>query len=48
MSVVENARGHAVRDALIALMLMFGSQAGAECGNLCEIDWWKFTITGGL
>ena len=30
-----------MRDALIALMLMFGSQAGAECGNLCEIDWWS-------
>ncbi|MDA8859883.1 ankyrin repeat domain-containing protein [Paracoccaceae bacterium] len=20
---------------------MFGSQAGAECGNLCDDDWWK-------
>ena len=41
VSVVENARGHAMRAALVALMLMFGSQAGAECGNLCEIDWWS-------
>ena len=29
-----------MRAALIALMLMFGSQAGAECGNLCDRDWW--------
>ena len=27
--------------ALIALMLMFGSQAGAECGNLCDNSWWE-------
>ena len=25
-------------------MLMFGSQAGAECGKLCNSDWW-FTAT---
>ena len=30
-----------MRAALIALMLIFGSQVGAECGNLCEEDWWK-------
>jgi hypothetical protein len=30
MSVVENARGHAMRAAVIALMLMIGSQAGAS------------------
>ena len=30
-----------MRAALIALMLMFGSQAGAECGNLCDHDWWR-------
>jgi hypothetical protein len=41
MSVVENARGHAMRAAVIALMLMFGSQAGAECGNLCDYNWWN-------
>ena len=29
-----------MRAALIALMLMFGSQAWAECGNLCDIGWW--------
>ena len=22
-------------------MLMFGSQAGAECGKLCDHYWWK-------
>ena len=26
---------------LIALTLMIGSQAGAECGKLCDRDWWK-------
>ena len=30
-----------MRVALIALMLMFGSQAGAECDNLCGKGWWK-------
>ena len=30
MSVVENARGHARRALLVALMLMIGSPAGAE------------------
>ena len=25
---------------IIALLLMIGSQAGAECGNLCDRDWW--------
>jgi len=27
MSVVENARGHTMRAAIVALMLMIGSQA---------------------
>ena len=30
-----------MRAILTALMLTFASQAGAECGNLCEIDWWS-------
>ena len=30
ISVVENTRGHAMRAALIAMMLMFGSQATAD------------------
>ena len=30
-----------MRAAIIALMLTFGSQAGAECGNLCDINWWS-------
>ena len=37
-----------MRAALIALMLTVATQAEAECGNLCDKDWWKFTITGGL
>ena len=48
VSIVKNARGHAMRAALTAMMLMIGSQAGAEFGNLCDLEWWKFTITGGL
>ena len=31
-----------MRAAIIALMLTFGSQAEAECGTLCDADWWKF------
>ena len=31
-----------MRALLVALMLMIGSQAGAECGNLCDYNWWKF------
>ena len=30
-----------MRALLVALLLMFGSQAGAECGNLCDWDWWE-------
>ena len=33
MSVVENARGHAMRAALIALMLMLCSQSGPFNGG---------------
>ena len=44
----SNARGHAMRAAFVAMMLMIGSKAEAESGNLCHLEWWKFTITGGL
>ena len=30
-----------MRALLVALLLMFGSQAGAECGNLCDWGWWE-------
>ena len=30
-----------MRAAIIALMMMFGSPAGAECGNLCDWGWWE-------
>jgi hypothetical protein len=30
-----------MRAAPIALMLIIGSQAGAECGKLCDKEWWK-------
>ena len=30
-----------MRAALIALLLTVATQAGAECGNLCESFWWK-------
>jgi hypothetical protein len=42
VSIVKNARGYAMRAALIALLLTIASQAaGAECGNLCDNIWWK-------
>jgi hypothetical protein len=37
-----------MRVALIALMLMFGSQAGAGCGNLCDWKWWETKTTADL
>ena len=30
-----------MRAAPIALMLIIGSQAGAECGKICDKEWWK-------
>ena len=30
MSIIENTKGHAMRAAMIALMLSFATQAGAE------------------
>ena len=30
-----------MRAILIALLMTIASQAGAECGNLCESFWWK-------
>jgi hypothetical protein len=45
ISVVETARGTAMRAALIALMLTFATQAGAECGNLCNWKWWETATT---
>ena len=41
VSIVKNARGHTIRAILTALMLTVATQAGAECGNLCDYDWWK-------
>ena len=30
-----------MRAILTALLLTVATQAGAECGNLCDNDWWK-------
>ena len=30
-----------MRAILKALLLTFALQAWAECGNLCDYDWWK-------
>ena len=37
-----------MRALLVALLLMFGSQAGAECGNLCDYDWWNTSTAADL
>ena len=37
-----------MRAALTALMLTFATQAGAECGKLCDDDWWKTATTADL
>ena len=30
-----------MRAILTLLMLMIASEAWAECGKLCDFDWWK-------
>ena len=30
-----------MRAILIALLMTIASQAGAECGNLCDHTWWQ-------
>ena len=37
-----------MRAILTALLLTFATQAGAECGNLCDNDWWKTATTADL
>jgi len=34
-----------MRAAVIAFLLTFGSQAGAECGKLCDWKWWETATT---
>jgi ankyrin repeat protein len=43
-----NPEGIAVRAIITALMLTLATQAGAECGNLCDYDWWKTATTADL
>ncbi len=26
---------------IVALVMTLATQAAAECGNLCDLDWWK-------
>ena len=37
-----------MRATLIVLMLMFGSQAMAACGNLCDHKWWQIATKATL
>jgi len=37
-----------MRAALIALMLTVASQAGAECGKLCDPKWWNTSTAADL
>ena len=37
-----------MRAILTALLLTFASQAAAECGKLCDDDWWKTATTADL
>ena len=30
-----------MRTILTALILTIATQAGAECGNLCDMGWWR-------
>ena len=38
----------AIRPVIIALMLMFGSQAGAGCPYLCDENWWERATTADV
>ena len=37
-----------MRAILTALLLTFASQAAAECGKLCDDDWWKTATTANV
>ena len=37
-----------MRTILTALMLSFATQASAQCGNLCERNWWKTATAVGV
>ena len=37
-----------MRTLLIALMMTLATQAGAECGNLCDREWWEQATTADL
>ena len=37
-----------MRVAITSLMLILGSQATAECGNLCDHRWWQTAIKSTL
>ena len=39
MSIIENARGHAIRAAIIALMLTIATQVGADDAELNPDEW---------
>jgi hypothetical protein len=41
-------REPAMRTILTALILTIATQAGAECGNLCDHYWWKTTTEADL
>ena len=33
---------------IAALLVTLGTQAWAECGNLCDRDWWKTATTSDV
>jgi hypothetical protein len=37
-----------MRASLIALLLTVASQAGAECGKLCDRSWWQTAVAGDV
>ena len=37
-----------MRAAIIAILSTVAMQAGAECGNLCDRDWWKSATTADV
>ena len=37
-----------MRTLLIAFLMTLATQAGAECGKLCHLSWWKTATTADL
>ena len=37
-----------MRLSIAVILMTLGTQAWAECGNLCDMDWWKTATTSDV